>query len=220
MQKYCKSIHTYVNRIVRNREDADEITNDTFLKVFNERNKIQSPEKLLGWLYTTAKNASFDCLRSRQRENNQKQEYLRTFSYDGQDVAEVLMLAARQNQQDKKYKDLLNGLVRLLSEKDRVVVEYLLDGLKPKQIAEAIGSTAEAVQKIRERIVKWLHPIALHSDELIDNLSPDDKKIMERYLDNQPIEDISDKLGISMSDIEACVKRVVKKWKKVQSSNS
>ena len=37
---------------------------------------------------------------------------------------------------------------------------------------------------------------------------------MERYLDYQPLEHISEKLGVSPTDIEVCVKRVIKRWKK------
>ena len=36
---------------------------------------------------------------------------------------------------------------------------------------------------------------------------------MERYLDNQPLEYISEKLSISPTDVETCVKRVIKQWK-------
>ncbi|RKU30764.1 hypothetical protein C6497_03535 [Candidatus Poribacteria bacterium] len=95
-----------------------------------------------------------------------------------------------------------------------------MDDLKPKQIAEAIGSTAEAVQKRLERIFKWLRPIAHQLDELIDNPPPQERKIMERYLDNQPLKEISEKLGISPTDVEVCVKRVIMRWKKTVTQNA
>ena len=90
-----------------------------------------------------------------------------------------------------------------------------MDGLKPKQIAEAIGSTAEAVKKRLERMREWLTPIAYDLDELIDNLPSQERKIMERYLDDQPIKEIGEELGISPTDVETCVKRVIREWKKI-----
>ena len=75
-------------------------------------------------------------------------------------------------------------------------------------------SLAEAVQKRWERILKWLRSIAHQLDELLKNLPSQEQKIMERYLDNQPLKEISEKLGISPHDIEVCVKRVIKRWKK------
>lgn len=124
------------------------------------------------------------------------------------------MLAEQQAKQTETNQYLLTRLLRLLSEKEREIVDYKIDGLKPKQIAEKIGSTPEAVQKSWERLLKWLRPVANHLDELINNLPPQDQKVMERYLDNQPIEEISKNLCISPTDVQTCAKRVIRKWKK------
>ena len=43
---------------------------------------------------------------------------------------------------------------------------------------------------------------------------------MERYLDNQPIEEISKSLVITPTDIETCVKRVIREWKKTVRSDA
>ena len=212
---------TYVLSILRNPEDADEITNETFLKAFNERNTIKDPERIVGWLKTTARNAAIDRIRNREQDVNQMHEFVSLYSVDGErETAEASILVAQQEQQTEAELYLFRGLLRLLSEKDLEVVEYLLDDLNPKQIAEAIGSTAEAVQKRWERILKWLRPIAHQLDELLKNLQSQEQKIMERYLDNQPLKEISEKLGVSPHDVEVCVKRVIKRWKKTVTQNA
>ena len=215
MEKHYDAICDYVSLILSNREDADEITSQTFLKAFNERKAIKDPERIVGWLKTTAKNAAIDLIRDRKQKVNQMHEAVSLYSVDGgRETAEASMLAAQQAQQTEAELYLLRGLLRLLPEKDLEVVEYLLDGLKPREIAEAIGSTAEAVQKRWERMREWLSPIAHQLDELISELPSQEQKIMERYLDNQPLKEISEKLGISPHDIEVCAKRVIKRWKK------
>ena len=196
-----------------------KITNVTFLKAFNERETIKHPEKLVGWLYTTAKNAAIDSFRD--REANHKSGLTFFDDSEGERTsADASMRTARQAQQTETDQYLLTGLLRLLSEKELEVVEYLMDGLKPKQIAEEIDSTAEAVQKRWERMRAWLNPVAQQLDELLEDLPPQEQKIMERYLDNQPIKEISEKLGISPTDVEACVKRVIKRWKKTATQNA
>ena len=92
--------------------------------------------------------------------------------------------------------------------------------MRPRQIAEAIGDTQEAVQKRRERLLEWLPPVANRLDELLDDLPLEDQKIMERHLDGQPIEEISRSLLISPTDVETCVKRVIREWKKTVKSNA
>ena len=206
-------------------ETEDEITNETFLKAFNERETIKYPDKLVSWLYKTAKHAAIDRLRARQRDVHQMPDLVFLDNLDAErEAATVSIFAAQQAQQIETQIEtdqyLLTSLLRLLTEKDREVVEYLLDGLKPKQIAEVIDSTAEAVQKRWERILKWLSPIAHRLDELLNNLPSQERKIMERYLDNQPLEYISEKLSISPTDVETCVKRVIKQWKKTTKQNA
>ncbi|MDE0482226.1 MAG: sigma-70 family RNA polymerase sigma factor [Candidatus Poribacteria bacterium] len=198
MQKHYKAIRAHVFRFVKNDQDADEITNQTFLKAFNKRETIKYPDKLVGWLYTTAKHLAIDYIRAREQEVDQMSEFVSLDNVDDErEAAEASMLAAQQAQQTETERYLLIRLLRLLPEKDLEVVEHYLDDLKPKQIAEAIGSTAEAVQKRWERMREWLSPIAYDLDKLIDNLPSQEQKIMERYLDNQPLEEISKKLGIS-----------------------
>ncbi len=198
MRKYYEPIRASVTKIIGNHHDADEITSETFCKAFNKRETIKYPDKLVGWLYATAKNAAIDRLRDRQREVKQMSEFVSLDNMDGErEAADASMLAAQQTQQTEMDLYLLTCLLRLLSEKDLEVVEHFLDDLKPKQIAEAIGSTPEVVQKRWERILKWLRPIAHQLDELLDNLPSQEQKIMERYLDNQPLKEISEKLGIS-----------------------
>ena len=215
VQKHYKQIHNFVYALLKNHQDADEVTNETFFKVYNKRETIKNPEKLPGWLYITARRSALDLLRSRQREVNRMPELQPIENLDGgSGTAAASILAAQQTQQAENSQYLLTGLLRLLSEKDLEVVEYQLDGLKPKQIAEAIGSTAEAVQKRWERIFKWLQPIAQQLDELLENLPSQEQKVMERYLDNQPLEIIGEKLGMSPTDVETCVKRVIRQWKK------
>ncbi len=219
MQKHYEPIRASVTKIIENHHDADEITNETFLKAFNKRETIKYPDKLVGWLYVTAKNAAIDRVRTRQEEVDQMSHFVSLDNLHGE-VEAASMLAAEKAQQAKTDQDLLKGLLRLLPEKDLEVVEHLLADLKPKQIAEAIGSTAEAVQKRWERIREWLSPIAHNLDELLNNLPPQEQKIMERYVDNQPLKEISEKLGVSPTDIEECVKRVVKRWKKIVTQNA
>ena len=56
MQKHYEPIRASVTKIIGNHHDADEITNEAFLKAFNKRETIKYPDKLVGWLWATAKN--------------------------------------------------------------------------------------------------------------------------------------------------------------------
>ena len=122
---------------------------------------------------------------------------------------------------DAEAKEVLEAqLFCLLQDQDRDIVGLLLDGLKPKEIAEVITSTSEAVQKKWERIRKWLIPIACNLEDLVDCLPEEkDRWIMERYFDGQSFPEITEALGISRSTVEKTVKRVIAQWKKAAKDN-
>ena len=67
----------------------------------------------------------------------------------------------------------------------------------------------------------WLKPVVLNLDALMSCLSDEnDRKIMERYLDEQPLSEIAKAIGISRSTIEETVKPVRTQWKKAVKQNS
>ena len=115
-------------------------------------------------------------------------------------------------------------LLRLLTymDKDREIVVLVRDErLNPAQIAERTGSTAKAIQKRQERLIKWTNPVIQNLDALIDCLPNEkDRNVMERYfLDRQSFSEIMEALGISRSTIKETAKRVIADWKKAAKDN-
>ncbi len=185
---------------------------ETFIQAFKERHQVREPEKLLGWLLTIAKNLTLNAIRDAKQQartiSESEAHYVTFLSGIGAEQAEANRYMVRQ-------------LLRLLQGKDREIVELMLEGLTLKEIAEAIGSTPEAVQKRWERIRKWLIPIARNLEALINCLPQEtDRWVMERYLDEQPLSEIAEAIGISDSKVEETVKRVIKQWKKAARQNS
>ncbi|MYG08579.1 sigma-70 family RNA polymerase sigma factor, partial [Candidatus Poribacteria bacterium] len=206
--------------------DPDAITNDTFLKALEKRKHIGEPEKLVGWLVTAAKNLTIDKIRRTDTQTRR----LPTTTLDRLFVGEreALYDASRRAETDAAqtgaYRYREEQLLRLLTymDKDREIVVLARDErLNPAQIAERVGSTAEAVQKRQERLIKWTNPVMQHLDALIDCLPNEkDRNVMERYfLDQQSFSEITEALGISRSTIEETVKRVIKDWKKTAKDN-
>lgn len=225
-KKYYPTVYAYVDRMMRDHTDpavdADDITSETFTKAFDKRKEIQEPEKLLRWLLKTAKNLTIDTI----RKSRQQAKYLSIEALDDPSMREreapfALSLAERYIDQIEADRHLVHQLCCLLSDKDREIVEFLLDGLSPREIAEKIDSTPGAVQKRWERLITWLRPIALHLDELMNCLrEEEDRKIMERYLDGQPLLEIAKAVSISHSTVQQTVKRVIAQWKKAAKQNS
>ena len=65
-EHFSPQIHRYIYRLVGSLEQADDITQDTFLRAFQNISKIAIDSNVSAWLYRIASNAAFDVLRRRK----------------------------------------------------------------------------------------------------------------------------------------------------------
>jgi RNA polymerase sigma-70 factor (ECF subfamily) len=64
---YHQPILRYLERLVSQRELAEDLAQETFLKAFRAWHQHESPETLRGWLYRIATNTAYDHLRRQRR---------------------------------------------------------------------------------------------------------------------------------------------------------
>ena len=222
---YYKIVFDTVSRMFRGHPDpavdADDITSETFMKAFNKRKDIQKPEKLLEWLITSAKNLMIDKMRRfRTRTRRLPTETVGSDVDLESEASFASTLAETDTVYDESNRYRVAQLLRLLQEKDREIVAFMLEGLSQKEIAKMISTTPGAVEKRWKRLKIWVVPVMLHLEALIDCLPEEkDRKIMERYLDEQPLSEIAKAIGISRSDVEGTMKRVIADWKKAAKDN-
>ena len=68
VNKYQVSVLSMVNRMIRNRQDAEDITQEVFLRAYRFLPQFDLTQKFSGWLFTIAKNLCFDFLRKKRIE--------------------------------------------------------------------------------------------------------------------------------------------------------
>jgi RNA polymerase sigma-70 factor (ECF subfamily) len=65
---YQKAIYGHLYRIVNNRNDALDLTQDTFIKVYKNRKMIDPDKSFKAWMYKIATNTAYDWLRKQKRQ--------------------------------------------------------------------------------------------------------------------------------------------------------
>ena len=63
---YEKRIFNYILRLIQHKEDAEDITQETFLKVYKNLHKFDQNKNFKTWLYTIATNTTYDWLRRKK----------------------------------------------------------------------------------------------------------------------------------------------------------
>lgn len=63
VSRWEKRIFNYLARLVGDREDALDLTQDVFLKAYQNLKKLEDPARFAGWLYRIAHNEAYSLLR-------------------------------------------------------------------------------------------------------------------------------------------------------------
>ena len=66
-ERFKRPIHSYIYRLLGSREDADDVTQEVFLRAHVLWHDLHDHDHLSSWLYRLATNACIDLLRRRKR---------------------------------------------------------------------------------------------------------------------------------------------------------
>lgn len=165
IDRYKDMIFTLALRITGNREDAEEVAQDVFLKAFNGLKDFRGTSKFSTWLYKIAYNQAVSRIRKKQPD---------IFSYDGMEID----FDGTHGENDINYEQLDNipvvyirQALEKLEESDRAVLTlYYQDDLNVKEIADVTGLSSPNVKvklfRGRKKLVSLLEKIL--NTELID----------------------------------------------------
>lgn len=67
--EYSSCIHSYAFHLLGNQEDADDVTQEVFIRAHAHLDELREPTRLRPWLYRIATNLCMDHLRRRTRQH-------------------------------------------------------------------------------------------------------------------------------------------------------
>lgn len=135
VSRWQKPIHNFVLRYACDPDQAQDLTQQTFIRAYRGLRKLDNPARFSSWLYRIALNAARDAGRSSQRHP--------TVSTSDEAVANRLSVPADvlpdSAAHRRSLRDVLHRALQEIPEEQRVIVimkEY--QGLKFREIAEAL----------------------------------------------------------------------------------
>ncbi len=153
IDRYGDRVFALVSGIVHNREDAEEIVSDVFLKAWSRLRKFRGESRLSTWLYRIAYNTAISSVRQRRH----KAVSLDCERLDAEDdgVDEAVLREAELGR--------LETAMEALPSDERAILDMFYTGkLSTEEIAEIVSLSAGNVK------VK-LHRIRRRLATLIDN---------------------------------------------------
>ena len=113
---YSKAIYNFIWRLVGESADAEDLTQETFLKAHSELKKLRDPAQFRYWLYRIARNEVYQKLRKSQRAT--------VVSIDDEEVSYYDFLEDGSSGLDPES--------QVLSLELNQVIHQALDGMGPK----------------------------------------------------------------------------------------
>lgn len=157
LKKYQQKIYWHIRRMVINHDDADDIVQDVFIKVWKNINSFRQDSQLYTWIYRIATNECITFL-------NKKKNYLNV-SYE--ELAEKL----EDSLNDDNYfsaeaiQKKLQKAILTLPEKQRLVFNMkYYDDLKFQEISDILGTSVGALKASYHLAVKKIENFLLTSD--------------------------------------------------------
>lgn len=151
VQRYREHIFSVVYNMTSNREDASDLTQETFIKAFQAIGRFRGKSAFFTWIYRIAINTTMTFLKKRNRR--------RFISYEKIDEEvsnnELVERLTASNRSEKgvlisELQEKLNDALQKLSLKHRtVVILHEIEGLEHAEIAEI---TKTSVGTVRSRL--------------------------------------------------------------------
>ncbi len=139
VSRWEKRVYNYLLRITGNREDALDLTQDVFLKAYQNLRKLDDPGRFAPWLYRIAHNEAYSMFRKRRPETDVDElepESVETgIVFGGSSVFPMELSLA-----------VAGALERLSPEQREAVVLKIYQGFKFEEMAEILSCPVSTVK--------------------------------------------------------------------------
>lgn len=145
--RYHKRIYNYIYQMARNETDAADLTQETFVRVYNSLPHLRAPEAFVSWLHRVALNL---CRDHAKRPRPQSLSLDRPLDEDGGEMAleipdtgDTPEQALEAKELEKRVREAVGGLS---PEHRAVVMMHHLEGMELTDIAESMGCSVGTVK--------------------------------------------------------------------------
>lgn len=140
--RFKKPIFLYLLSLLRSEAQAEEITHDTFLKIFLKKDQYNAEYAFSTWAWAIARNAAMDKLRKKDplALTAQSQSDELEHQYDQQEDIEIILT-------DKSNREALHKAIEALPTMQREIISLrLFSDLELKEIAQVTKKKLSSIK--------------------------------------------------------------------------
>lgn len=139
LELYQKPLYFHIRGIVLNHEDADDVLQNTFVKIFSNVKNFKGDSKLYSWMYRIATNESLTFLQQKAKKSGVSNEELQSKAINN--------LESDVYFEGEEIQLKLQKAIAILPEKQQLVFKMkYFEELKYEEIAEIVDTSVGALK--------------------------------------------------------------------------
>jgi RNA polymerase sigma-70 factor (ECF subfamily) len=141
VQRYQSRLHSMIMGMVRNTEDARDLTQGAFIKAYENIHDFRIESSFYTWLYRIARNLTIDhCRKGTRRRTSALDDAIAPRDDDGNILESTHAEAPEKLLRRKELRERIFGALDELAEEHReIILLREIDGLSYKEIAEILN---------------------------------------------------------------------------------
>lgn len=138
VQRYSSYVMSICMQVLKNREEAEEVAQDTFVKAFKALDSFNGTSKFKTWLYQIAYRTSIDCYRRRKRvESIDEPQYGNIADHN----------TAIQRYDDQDMRDQINRILDLMTTEEALIIRmFYFEEMNIKELCVILEMTDSNVK--------------------------------------------------------------------------
>jgi len=159
-EKYAERIYYFSMRYIKNKEEAEEIAQEVFVRVWLRRHDLKEELSFSSYIFMIAKNALIDTIRRKQKET--------IFQDNIKPNTELYSSSSSDSMEYKELSTLIDKSIKDLPLKRKQIYQLSREeGLTYKQIAEKLNISIKTVETHMRLALQQLKKSVNENYELI-----------------------------------------------------
>ena len=151
LDRYGQQVFVLVDRIVSCQEDAEELTQDVFLKAFQQLSSFKAESTFSTWIYRIATNIAISAVRKKRND------VLRLDDSVFANLSDTQVDAALEDESEEQMERLQQAMNQLEADERALITLYYLEERPLAEVAFILGMTEGNAKVKLHRIRKKLY---------------------------------------------------------------
>lgn len=153
-EEYHQSLFQFIFYMVRNKEAAEDIVHDVYIKVLKAYETFEGKSSEKTWLYSIARHVTIDWIRKQSRRRKKLRFF--TLSEKENQLADLQPLPEELMTQKESVKELYHALQKCSIQQQQVIILRYIQSLSIAETAVVLGWTESKVKTTQHRAIKGL----------------------------------------------------------------